>query len=273
MKPKQNSKPTHREIVQALEAALGHGGHGGPGVDGWLSGRPDEPVRGIGTAFSASLQVLEQAAEAGISLLLVHEGAYYSHREAGAWLPDDPVFAVKARLLEETGIAVYRCHDLPHRHRPDWITESLLRALGWEDHVEERLPEAAIVALPRTTAAAVAACVKRSLGLPYVRGIGNLAVPCSRIGLLVGYRGGAATALPLCGSRRLDLIVAGEGPEWETPAYAHDAAFLGGGRALLLLGHAASELPGIRALAELLRELFPDVGARHFGDAPDIVVL
>ena len=55
---------------------------------------------------------------------------------------------------------------------------------------------------------------------------------------------------------RLDLLLAGEGPEWETPEYIGDAAAQGRNPSMLLLGHAASEEPGMACAAKLLRELF-----------------
>lgn len=242
-------------------------------VDRLVAGNPETPVAGIATAFSATWEVLEKAVAAGANLLLVHEGVYYSHREQTAWLPEDPVFAAKRERIERSGLAVYRCHDLPHRQRPDWITEALVAALGWEDRVEERLPEAAIVTLAPTSAVEVAELVKLRLGVPYVRGVGALTAPCTRVGVMVGYRGGGATAIPLLGGRRLDLVLAGEGPEWETPEYVADSVSQGREKALLLLGHAASEKPGMAALARRLQELFPGLPVHAISDSVAIRTL
>lgn len=46
---------------------------------------------------------------------------------------------------------------------------------------------------------------------------------CQRIGLLAGYRGGGEVVIPLFQNQNLDLIIAGEGPEWESPEYVRDA--------------------------------------------------
>ena len=84
-----------------------------------------------------------------------------------------------------------------------------------------------------------------------------------RSGLLAGYRGNGATAIPLFEQEQLDLIIAGEGPEWETPEYVKDAVHQGKRRALILLGHAESEEPGMEALAEQMRAEFPSIPV-HF---------
>ncbi|WP_367306772.1 hypothetical protein [Alicyclobacillus acidocaldarius] len=50
-----------------------------------------------------------------------------------------------------------------------------------------------------------------------------------------------------------DVVLAGEGTEWEAMKYARDAAAMGLSRAVLWLGHQASESPGMRRIADALR--------------------
>jgi putative NIF3 family GTP cyclohydrolase 1 type 2 len=110
--------------------------------------------------------------------------------------------------------------------------------------------------------------VKRRLGLSVVRVSGDLDAPCRRIGLLVGYRGGGANAIPLFEQERLDLVICGEGPEWETPEYVRDAARQGRARALIVLGHAESEAAGMRLLARRLAAAFPHIPVRCADEEP-----
>ncbi|MCG5026939.1 Nif3-like dinuclear metal center hexameric protein, partial [Anoxybacillus flavithermus] len=95
------------------------------------------------------------------------------------------------------------------------------------------------------------------LRLPFVRISGDLSAPCIRIGILVGYRGNGALSIPLFEQENLDAIIYGEGPEWETPEYIRDAVYQGRQKALIVLGHAESEEPGMRHLAEWLGSQFP----------------
>lgn len=230
-------------------------------------GGPDTPVSGTAVAFMPSIEAVERAAALGANLLIAHEGVYYSHR-APERLPDnDTVYAFKRDLLLRTGIAVYRHHDYCHRASPDPITLGLVRALGWEAALARMLPAAAVLAVPAMRAGEAAAYVKARLGLSGVRFAGDPGAVCRRIGVLAGYRGGGGLAVPLLREERLDLIVAGEGPEWETPEYVRDAVHLGAAKALLFIGHAESETPGMRLVAERLREACPGLPV-HWLDGP-----
>ncbi|MDI4647809.1 Nif3-like dinuclear metal center hexameric protein [Cohnella hashimotonis] len=218
---------------------------------------PDAPVSGAAVAFMPSIEAVERAAALGANLLIAHEGLYYSHRTPDRLPEGDPVYAFKQDLLRRSGVAVYRHHDYCHRAAPDPITLGMVRALGWKAELQRMLPAAAVLAVPAMRADEAAAHVKARLGLSGVRFAGDAAALCRRVGVLAGYRGGGGLAIPLLREERLDLIVAGEGPEWETPEYVRDAVHLGAAKAMLFIGHAESEAPGMRLVAERLRMAFP----------------
>ncbi|MDG0792202.1 Nif3-like dinuclear metal center hexameric protein [Cohnella ginsengisoli] len=231
-------------------------------------GGPDTPVGGAAVAFMPSIEAIERAAALGANLLIAHEGVYYSHRMPERLPDDDPVYAFKRDLLRRAGVNVYRHHDDCHRPAPDPITLGLVRALGWEAALERMLPAAAVLAVPAMRADEAAARVKARLGLSGARFAGDPGAVCRRIGVLAGYRGGGGLAVPLLREERLDLIVAGEGPEWETPEYVRDAVHLGAAKALLFVGHAESEAPGMRLVAERLQEACPGLPVHWLDDKP-----
>lgn len=243
------------------------------GVDGLLFGDPESPVSGIVTTFLATHQVLKQAVALRANLVISHEGVFYSHRHAQAMKERDSVHREKERLIEETGLAVYRCHDFVHRQRPDLITRGLIRELGWESYLEKDLPEVSILALPKMRLHRLAQHVKERLNLSHLRVAGDLSAECTRIGILVGYRGGGRTAIPLFEGEGVDVVIAGEGPEWETPQYVKDAVSQGKGRAYVALGHAESEEPGMKYLAEILRRTFPDLSVHFVSETPVFQVI
>ncbi|CAM3092745.1 Nif3-like dinuclear metal center hexameric protein [Paenibacillus lupini] len=228
-------------------------------VDILMAGQPDTEVRGIAVSFMPTQQVIEEAITKGANLLITHEPLSYSHRHDDKLVENDQVFLKKQQLLEDSGIAVFRYHDYCHQKQPDIIMTGLLEALEWEANLVEMLSIAAVLEFSSMTVSDVAAHVKQKLGMPFLRITGDLSTPCSRAGILVGYRGGASTAIPLMREHNLDLLIVGEGPEWETPEYIRDAAHQGANKALLTLGHAESEEPGMRALSEELRQKYPDV--------------
>ncbi|MEK3670100.1 Nif3-like dinuclear metal center hexameric protein [Paenibacillus sp. FSL R10-2771] len=237
-------------------------------VDRLEPGAPESEVQGIVTAFSASQYVIEQAALLGANLIITHEGIYYSHQDNREGLENDPVYRQKSELVASTSVGIYRFHDYVHRYTPDGIIEGLLRELEWEPYVERHLPHVSILSVPAAAVSEIAGYLKQQLHIPYVRAAGNLSAVCSRVGVLVGYRGGGAATIPLFEQESLDLIIAGEGPEWETPEYIRDAVRQGRSRALIMLGHAESEAPGMKLLAQRLALQFPDVPVHYIQEQP-----
>lgn len=171
-------------------------------------------------------------------------------------------------MIASTGVGIYRFHDYVHRYTPDGIIEGLLRELEWEPYVERHLPHVSILSVPAASVSEIAGYLKQQLHIPYVRAAGNLSAVCSRVGVLVGYRGGGAATIPLFEQESLDLIIAGEGPEWETPEYIRDAVRQGRSQALIMLGHAESEAPGMKLLAQRWPLQFPDVPVHYIQEQP-----
>lgn len=242
-------------------------------VDTLVFGDPGKEVQGIATAFCATQYVVEQAAARGANLLITHEGVFYSHLDTRDALLEDPVYLRKLQMIEDSGIAVFRFHDHWHRRNPDGIMAGLLEALDWSSQVEEWRDTSAILTVPGLSVAETAAYVKMKLDIPFVRITGDPDLICRRIGILVGYRGGGTMAIPLFRQKELDLIIAGEGPEWETPEYVRDAAFQGRSQALLVLGHAESEAPGMKYLAAELAAKYPDIPCSFVAESPVFQVL
>lgn len=239
--------------------------------DALLAGTPDSPVHSVAIAFSASHAVIRRAIADGADLLVTHEGVYYSHFHDPTGLAGDPVAGEKSELIARSGLAIYRCHDFWHRKSPDGIMEGLVRAFGWENEKLRHEAVHSVVELARAESAGdIVRRLKERLRLPGVRVAGDMTQPCRRIGLTAGYRGGGELALPLFERERLDLLVVGEGPEWETPEYVADAAAQGRARALVVLGHAESELPGMRWLADWLGERMPGVRVRFLESPPSL---
>ena len=71
------------------------------------------------------------------------------------------------------------------------------------------------------------------------------------------------------GGDRYCYDLPGEVREWETSEYARDAVAQGRDKALIVLGHAKSEEPGMAYLVEWLQPLVPGVTITHVpvGDA------
>lgn len=56
----------------------------------------------------ATPDVVRKAKETGAQLLVVHEPTYFNHWDEHS---DEPFEVEKRRLIEESGITIYRYHD------------------------------------------------------------------------------------------------------------------------------------------------------------------
>ncbi|MBD3919618.1 Nif3-like dinuclear metal center hexameric protein [Paenibacillus sp. PR3] len=238
-------------------------------VDGLLTGSPDDQVEAIAVAFMPSQYVIEEAIAQGANLLITHEGPHYAHRDPVEVLKQDPVFVDKNERIRQSGLAIYRNHDSVHRVQPDLITAALIEQLTWSKDVADVRENASIVALPAAlTLGEIVQNVKEKLGIGFVRVVGDPSTLCQRVGLSVGYRGSASVMLPLTEPEPLDLFIIGEGMEWELPAYVTDAMQQGKRKALIVLGHAESEVPGMKLLADQLRSALGGVPVYFICEKP-----
>lgn len=231
-------------------------------VDTLKFGNPDKEVSSIAVSFMPTYDVIKQAIAVGADLLICHEGIFHSHTdEVGS--SANHVQKEKYKLICESGIAIYRFHDYFHRYKTDGIMAGMIKALEWETYIEENLPTETIVTIPEMSVKEVINHIKKKLGIGYGRYVGDLSMNCKKISLLVGYRGGGKIVIPTFEERKVDLVIYGEGPEWETPEYVRDALAQGNSKALIILGHLESEEPGMKYLATLMQNMFPFIPV-HF---------
>jgi putative NIF3 family GTP cyclohydrolase 1 type 2 len=236
-------------------------------VDTLKFGSPDMEVTAVAVSFMPSLQAIKKTVELGANLLITHEGLFYSHWDDNN-LGENQVEKEKLQFIKESGIAIYRIHDYIHRYKPDGITYGLVQALDWDSYVEEHHPAATILNIPRMTTKEIIHYVKNKLQIESLRYVGDLSKPCTKVGILAGFRGGGSNVIPLFEKHKLDLVLYGEGPEWETPEYVRDANLQGKEKALIILGHAESEEPGMKLLASKMTEMFPNTSIHFIKNEP-----
>ena len=228
-------------------------------VDKLLFGDSNQKVAKIAVCFMPTYKVIKQAHESGVNLLICHEGIFYSHGDKMI-SEESTVYLEKKKYIEESNIAIFRNHDAIHRSIPDGIMQGMTHILEWDDFVVENKVTASIFHLPVMSLATVVDHIKHTLHINQVRYIGkDLSMKVSKVAILVGYRGGGATAIPTLVEENADLVIYGEGPEWETPEYIRDAIEMGKNKAAIILGHLESEEPGMLYLAKTMQQLFPNI--------------
>lgn len=229
-------------------------------VDTYKCGEPSQELSGIVTTFLASYDVIERAIQLGANLIITHEPTYYNHLDKADWLADDPVYRAKRKLLDDNNVVIWRFHDYWHRHRPDGILTGMVKDLNWEDR--GIVDEPPIFAIPPTSLCELALTLKTKLGIDTVRVVGDLEMRCTCVGALPGKVSGE-WQIGLLMREDVDVLVCGEINEWETSEYVRDAVAEGRRKALIILGHANSEEPGMRWLVEWLAPKFPGVAITH----------
>lgn len=231
-------------------------------VDTLKFGDENTMVTGVALAFMPTYEVIEKAAQMQANLLIVHEGIFYKHQDQQInehW----PVFKEKIELIEKTGMSIYRLHDYIHKTQVDGIMEGLIKELEWECFVESHQRVYSILSLPSQSLKNILDEIKTKLNIQTIRYIGNLDKEYKRIAVMVGYRGGGEITIPAMIEEAIDLIIYGEGPEWETPEFIRDANQMGYEKAAILLGHLDSEEAGMKLLSNKIKHEFPDLPT-HF---------
>jgi len=229
-------------------------------VDTIKSGDGQQEVKGIVTTMFATVDVIRQTAALGANFIIGHEPTFYSHRDETVWLENDPVFEFKNALLKKHGIVVWRFHDYWHTHRPDGVQMGVLTKLGWQQYFNPDNPR--MVNIPSTSLDDIVKHAKKSLGIRQVRYIGDLKQSCKRVALMPGAAGGRPQ-IQLLQKEKPDVLIVGEISEWETAEYIRDAQSMKLPMALVVLGHAESEEPGMEWLVSWLQPKVKDVKVTH----------
>jgi putative NIF3 family GTP cyclohydrolase 1 type 2 len=229
-------------------------------VDTLKIGDPGQPLTGVVTTFLATCEVIEQAGQLGANLVITHEPIFYNHCDETDWLADKPVYEAKRRLIEQHHIVIWRFHDLLHTLSPDPTVAGLLEEMGWAASALPEQPH--ICRIPPMPLREVVLTAKTRLGVAALRVVGDLDLACRGIAVLPGCPG-RDWQIGALNQPEVDAVITGEISEWETSEYVRDATWLNQGKGLLVLGHAASEEPGMRWVTPWLQARLPGI-AIHF---------
>ncbi len=217
------------------------------------AGDPEQEVTKVAVSMFATPDIVRKAAASGAQLLIVHEPTYYNHWDDHS---DDPQEQEKRRLIQASGLTVYRYHDHAHAAVPDLIGAGEFEAIGlpgtaWcvdsKDHVRYTLEQP-------ITPRELARRMEQRMGLHHVRIAGAADEPCT---VLSGMFGTPAGVLEEIQSESSEIVLTGEICEWALGEYVRDAAQLGKRKALLVMSHIGSERDGMRYVAKQISRRFP----------------
>jgi putative NIF3 family GTP cyclohydrolase 1 type 2 len=244
-----------QDVIDTIIAAL-------PGapfpktVDTVTIGDASQQITGIITTFLATYEVIEKTVQRKANLIISHETIFYNHLDETDWLREKAVYQAKRRLIDENNLVVWRFHDYLHAMKPDITFVGLTKDLGWEASSAPEKPF--YCQIPPMTLQQLVTHIKAKLCLENVRVIGDLESVCQRVGLLPGFMG-RERQIDVLSQPEVDVLICGETHEWETSEYVRDAVHLGHRKALIVIGHAASEEPGMKWIIPWLRTQVPGI--------------
>ncbi|WP_229214872.1 Nif3-like dinuclear metal center hexameric protein [Dyadobacter bucti] len=228
-------------------------------VDTLKSGKASQPVTGIVTTMFATIPVIEEAVKRKANFIIAHEPTFYNHRDDTEMVPDNGVVKQKQELLDKHKIVVWRFHDYCHALRPDAVSYGVAKKANWLSYFKTGEN---MLTIPPVSLQALVKHLKSSLGIAHLRVIGNPEQTCERVALLPGAWGGTRQ-ISTAETQKPDVLIVGEVSEWETAEYIRDGRSLGRKTALIVLGHAQSEEPGMEWFVDWLQPKIRDVKVSH----------
>ncbi len=228
-------------------------------VDKIIFGNPDIAVKGVATTMMATLEVIQRASALGRNFIVTHEPTFWEHQDTTTALPNDPTVAFKSNFMREHNVAVFRFHDHWHARNPDGIATGMMQELGWEKYAApEGRNRFVFPATPPITLSALAAEIKSKLKAATMRVVGDPKMPVTRAAASWGYNSREG-GIRVLAREDVDVLIAGEAREWEVVEYAQDIIASGKKKALILIGHVASEQAGMKYCASWLKGFISEV--------------
>ena len=227
-------------------------------VDRFIIGDPETVVKGIAVAWQSRIAALEEAVKIGCNLFVTHEPTFYNHRDNNEAVFDEPFAAHKREFIRDSGLVIYRCHDVWDQMPKIGIVDSWAEHLGLTEklnsdrfHAVYRSPKPTLVELARHVASATA-CLKQD----HVEMVGDPSTKVSKVAIGCG----AITDYRAMVGLGADVVIGTDDgmSYWGPGSWAIDR-----GLPLIVVNHAVAEEPGLKNLAKHIGQEFPDVKTVH----------
>lgn len=229
-------------------------------------GSVDKEVKKVAVAMMPTVDVIKKVIDFGADLFIVHEPIYFNHRDE---LTSDKIVGAKHKLLSDSGMAVWRFHDHPHRNSKDMIAVGVLELLGMKGEINYNTGIFDLVDIKlenSITPVELAKLCEEKLGLKHVRICGARNSPCKNISTALGAPG---DIYHIISRENTDIAIIGEFCEWNNGEYVRDLAALGNKKSVLVLGHVGSERAGMLYVAKCLKEKLPELEIEYF-ETPEL---
>jgi putative NIF3 family GTP cyclohydrolase 1 type 2 len=250
-------------------------------------GDPEAECTGIAVTCFASADVIQQAKALDANFIICHEPVFYEHKDDMQWLADDEVFMAKKKLLDETGIVIWRDHDSIHGGRPmkagkpymDGIFYGIMMELGWKDYLVKYDNMPLIYKIPKTTGRQLAEFFKKTFNLSGMRFVGDLDTEIQNVFLCEHIFGNPprpnqneapdSEIIRIVREEHIDALVPLEIIDWTLSEYIRDATQLGFPKLILEMGHFNVEELGMKFMVQWLPTAIGDEVPIHYVQSGD----
>ncbi len=221
-------------------------------LDGFKAGSPETPVTGVVTTVVATQRVLARAVELKRNLIVTQEPVFYNANDEPGNRASDAIYLAKKAYIEQHGLVVFRFADHWSARQPDPRVVALARALSWDGPGTD-----GVFTIRETTLSPLASHLRERLQIR--GGLRTVGAPAMRVRSALLLPGTTDVPAVMARLKDADVVVAGEPREWKVVPYLLDGREAGANKALLAVGRVVSEEPGMKACAEWLRTLLPEV--------------
>jgi len=231
-------------------------------VDTFKAGDPDAVVKGIAVAWMSYTWALKRAVELGSNLFVTHEPTYYDHWDRITEVSELDKVRAKREFIEKSGLVILRCHDMWDQYPKLGIPDAWAQALGFSSPVAGSGYFRVFDVRGRTALDVARQVAKRTkpFGQEAVQLIGppNAAVHRVAIGC-----GAITPFLRFLREFKVDLAVCTDDgfTYWRDGALAIDSDL-----PVIIVNHPVAEESGLKLLAELLKQKFPQVRVHHISE-------
>ncbi|MBR5290000.1 MAG: Nif3-like dinuclear metal center hexameric protein [Erysipelotrichaceae bacterium] len=258
---------TIRELITLMKSKH-HGVWNGTPIDESktrdkiLYGNPDVECTGIVTTCFASTDVIRKAHELGANFIICHEALFWNHGDHTEWLSENKTFQAKKKLLDETGIVVWRNHDYIHsgiwmeNQWVDGIFYGLMQVMGWQKYLACDLKRPMVFEFEDATVESLAQEIIQKMELDGLRILGKRTGSVKKL-MIVSHLIGPQDNQILASIEEndVDAIITMEMTDFTVNEYMRDSAMLGRQKTIFAAGHFNTEEPGMKYFAEYLPQM------------------
>lgn len=271
------------EIIDIIHKMKAY--HKGDGIneattrDKILYGDAYKECTGIVTTCWATSDVIKKAHDLGANLIICHEALFWNHGDHIDWLDEqvNKTFLKKKKLLDETGIVVWRDHDYIHSGIPmndgsytDGIFYGFAKVMGWDSYIVGDKTCPLMYEIPETTVAEIGKTMIDKFHLNGMKVIGNTETKVKKVYICAHIMGNNNDMITKTDKENIDLLLPLELIDFTLSEYIRDSDMLGENKAILSLGHFNAEEPGMEYMLTYIHEAIGEKIPCHYVQSGDM---